>query len=119
MLYTCQTIALCNAEIIVHANAAIIPQNYSLITIFVPDVFILQTLKLPADWKSYPHAHSTQQIGDNFLTENKVLAFKVPSAAVQGEFNYLINPHHKDFSKVKIKNIQPFVFDERLFKKTK
>jgi hypothetical protein len=28
-------------------------------------------------------------IGDKFLKEHKHLVFKVPSAAVQGEFNYL------------------------------
>lgn len=40
---------------------------------------------------------------------------KVHSAAVQGEFNYIINPKHIDFSDVKIKKIEKFTFDDRLF----
>jgi hypothetical protein len=39
---------------------------------------------------------------------------KVPSAA-QGEFNYIINPKHIDFSDVKIKKIEKFTFDDSLF----
>lgn len=40
---------------------------------------------------------------------------KVPSAVVQGDFNYLINPQHPDFKKVKIIKKEKFSFDQRLF----
>ena len=49
--------------------------------------------------------------------ENKYLVLKVPSVVVQGEFNYLINPNHPEISNVKIKTIEKFNFDERLFLK--
>jgi RES domain-containing protein len=42
---------------------------------------------------------------------------KVPSAVVPGEYNFLLNPNHKYFQKVKILNIESFTFDERLFRK--
>jgi len=45
------------------------------------------------------------------------LVLKVPSAVVQEEYNYLVNPNHRDFHKVKIIAVEPFTFDERLFKK--
>ncbi|MBD0321414.1 MAG: RES family NAD+ phosphorylase, partial [Gemmatimonadetes bacterium] len=38
----------------------------------------------------------------------------VPSAIVPEESNYLINPLHPDSSKIKIKEVRPFQFDERL-----
>ncbi|MFZ1678022.1 MAG: RES family NAD+ phosphorylase, partial [Saprospiraceae bacterium] len=69
------------------------------------------------DWSSIPHAHSTQQIGDQFVKANKYLVMKVPSVIVPGEFNYLINPNHKDMKSVKIKSKEPFNFDKRLFQK--
>jgi RES domain-containing protein len=42
---------------------------------------------------------------------------KVPSAVVQGDFNYLINPFHKDYSRIKIVSTERFSFDNRLFLK--
>jgi RES domain-containing protein len=56
-------------------------------------------------------------IGDKFLKDSKFLVLKVPSATVQGEFNYLINPRHKNFDQIKILKIENFNFDERLFKR--
>jgi RES domain-containing protein len=39
----------------------------------------------------------------------------VPSAIVEEEFNYLINPEHINFADIKIISAKPFIFDERLF----
>lgn len=70
---------------------------------------------LPKDWKSFPHPHSKQLLGDKFISEMKHLVMQVPSASVQGEYNYLINPKHKDFKKIKLIKSEQFVFNERLF----
>ena len=71
--------------------------------------------ELPSDWKTFPHPDSIQRIGNKFVSDNIHLVLKVPSVIVQEDYNYLVNPNHIDFHKVKI--IQPFTFDERLFKK--
>lgn len=118
MLYTGETRALCTTEIAVHTPLGNIPLDYVIIAIELPNSLSVKELKaneLPQDWKSIPHSHSTQEIGDSFVTENKYIALKVPSAVVQGEYNYLLNPLHKDFRKIKVKLIEPFDFDERLF----
>ena len=117
MLYTSQSIALCVTEIAVHVPLGILPKDYQLIHIEIPDEDLLEMKRLPKDWQSFPHSNSTQMIGDKFLKEHKHLVFKVPSAAVQGEFNFLINPRHKNFSQIKIVKIEDFNFDERLFRK--
>lgn len=117
MLYTSQSIALCVTEIAVHVPLGILPKDYQLVHIELPKTEILEIKRLPKDWQSFPHANSTQMIGDKFLKEHKFLVMKVPSASVQGEFNYLINPWHKDFNKIKIHKIENFTFDERLFKR--
>ncbi|WP_027382127.1 RES family NAD+ phosphorylase [Epilithonimonas caeni] len=114
-LYTAQSIALCVAEIAVHIPLGILPRDYCLVHIEVPDVDLLETKRLPKDWNNFPHPDSTQKIGDKFLKENKFLIMKVPSAAVQGEFNYIINPRNIVFSEIKIKKIEKFTFDDRLF----
>lgn len=115
MIYTAQSIALCVAEIAVHTPLGNIPKDYELVHLKIPDDSLLELKRLPVDWKTFPHSNSTQEIGDKFLKNNKFLVMKVPSAAVQGEFNYVINPRHKDSSKIKIIKIEKFSFDERIF----
>lgn len=117
LVYTGQTIALCMAEVAVHIPFGIIPVDYELITLEIPDEDICELKKsqLPEDWKSLPPAYSTQGIGDGFVKKGKFMVLKIPSAVVQGEFNYLINPLHPKIKKVKIKKTETFSFDQRLF----
>ena len=117
LVYTGQTIALCMAEVAVHIPLGIIPLDYELVTLEIPDSEILElkTSQLPEDWKSLPVSDSTQGFGDNFVKKGRFLVLKVPSAVVQGEFNYLINPLHPKIKNVKIKKVEPFSFDQRLF----
>ena len=118
ILYTSDSRALCTAEIAVHTPLGNIPFDYEVTLIKIPQKIIIPELEiseLPLDWKSIPHSHSTQEIGDKFIEDQKFLAIKVPSAVVQGEFNYLINPAHSDFKSISIEKTEPFTFDERLF----
>ena len=120
LIYTCESRALCTTEIAVHTQLGIIPSDFELITLSFPGntkICELTVSSLPDDWKSFPHSHSTQIIGDNFVSENKFLILKVPSVVVPGEYNFLINPNHKDIKLVQIVSIEPFDFDERLFVK--
>lgn len=118
MLYTGQNIALCTTEIAVHTPLGIVPKDYHLVEIEFPDSIKIQTINpkdLPSDWKDFPHPHFLQEIGNRFISENKYLVMRVPSAVVQGEFNYLFNPSHKFFSLVTIKKTEPYGFDKRIF----
>lgn len=118
IVYTCDSRALCTAEIAVHSPLGIVPKDYELIILNIPDKIRILEIKeneLPRDWKSFPHSHSTQIIGDNFVKQNKILVAKVPSSIVQGDYNYLLNPSHKDFPLVQIVRIEKFEFDSRLF----
>ncbi len=118
MLYTGESRALCTTEIAVHTPLGILPVDRVLVTYQIPDSIRIEELKpadLPRNWRQFPYASATSQIGDAFIKAGKNLILKVPSAVVPGDFNYLINPLHKDLSKVKIKDIVPFEFDARLF----
>lgn len=117
MLYTSDSRALCVTEIAVHTPLGIVPDNYNLMTIEIPDnsVFLLDFSLLPNNWNSFTYTANVKFIGDHFVTENKHLVLKVPSAVVQGDFNYLINPLHPDFRLIKILKAEAFIFDQRLF----
>ena len=118
-LYTSCSRALCTIEIVVHVPAGIIPKDYEMVSIELPDDAIIKAIEpkdLPGSWNSNPINAHTQRIGDAFLSEKKALVFKVPSVIVKDEWNYIINPQHESFDKVKILNREPFAFDMRLFK---
>lgn len=118
MVYCGASRALCTTEIAVHTPLGNIPTDYKIVSIKIPDggVHALPKQNLPADWKLWPHSLTTQKIGDEFVRLNKYPVLRVPSAVVEGDYNYLINPLHPDFNKVKIVNVQAFGFDPRLFK---
>ncbi len=118
VLYTSGSRALALVEVLVHLTNAFLPLNYQLITIYIPDDSILEfPLKsLPKDWKSIEPNESTKKIAAKWLAENEYLALKVPSVVVEGEHNFLINPLHADFSKIKVLKTEPFSFDDRLIK---
>ncbi len=118
MIYTAESRALCTTEIAVHTPLGNLPSDYELITLSLPDDIRILELKLsdlPKNWRQNQQA--TQKAGREFVHANKYLLMKVPSAVVQGDFNYLINPGHEELSKVRIKSVEPFEFDARLFLK--
>lgn len=124
VLYCAESRALAVTEIIAYTPPGFIPEGYVLNIIEIPAsaaegseyFFALQTAALPEGWKRYPHGRETKALGDALLKERKHLLIRVPSALVQGEFNYLINPLHPRFSAVKVTEVLPFNFNERLFK---
>jgi len=75
----------------------------------------ITTDKLKKDWKD--DLGYTQFMGDEFIKSASHLLLKVPSAVVEKENNFIINPGHADFKKVKIVSIKKFEFDKRLFLK--
>jgi RES domain-containing protein len=120
VVYTSSSRALAVLEVAVHTPLGLIPSDYFMATIELPDVseiFKPGIDELPDKWNSNPLIKATQQIGDIFVKTNKYLAMQVPSATVAGDFNYLINPLHPDFKSVKIIAADFFEFDSRLFKK--
>lgn len=114
MLYTSQFISLSILEILVKVDKFFIPDALSLLAIQIPDESMvsvsISTLK-----KEWPeHIEYTKWIGDEFLKENQSLVLQVPSAIVSQEHNFLINPLHKQFKKVKIEHSELLNLDKRL-----
>ncbi|MBK6785950.1 MAG: RES family NAD+ phosphorylase [Saprospiraceae bacterium] len=120
MIYTAQNRSLAMAEVAVHFTLATLPDDYKMITILIPDHVMILEIKeriLASDWRNFPHPVSTQIIGNTFIEKRKASVLKVPSAITKGDFNFLINPYHEDFKKIKIVEIESFPFDSRIVKK--
>jgi RES domain-containing protein len=116
MVYLASSRALAVLEALVHLPPLLLPDNFCLAEIEVPDknIFILDTKILPQNWAAISPPAELKQIGNQFLKETKHLMMKVPSSVVPEEFNYLLNPFHPDITKAKIRSIHPFNFDDRL-----
>lgn len=78
-------------------------------------VTTLEKKELPENWKSVPAPSLTREIGDRWFDSWKTPALKVPSTIITTEFNFVLNPSHQDFHRVKIGEFQDFKFDKRLF----
>jgi len=118
IIYTSQSRALAVAEVAVHLSIATLPSDYVMIEIDIPNSIEIKTIEhkdLPINWKNHPPSVSTQKIGDAFIDAMEFCILKVPSVVVQDDFNFLINPYHKDFKKITIFEIKDFPFDKRIF----
>lgn len=116
MLYTAANRALAFAEVFVHLKLHRIPSDMMMVTLRLPEDTAVVQVQLEEDIRDCP-LHITQKLGDDFVKNPFQFAMSVPSYVIEGEHNILINPEHPSIEKIIIENIQPFSFDERLFKR--
>jgi RES domain-containing protein len=69
---------------------------------------------LPPQWNAEPPDFQTMQIGDDWVRAGKSVALAVPSVLSMSEMNFLLNPRHADFKKIKISQPVEYRFDSRL-----
>lgn len=110
VVYTCSSIALCALETLVHTRSRKALNGR----------FVLFEVEIPPDLITEPEfsgdlhqRQKTQEIGDQWVKKATHAVLRVPSI-ITGEPNYLLNPIHADFSKIKIGEPQIFNFDSRL-----
>lgn len=113
-VYISEFISLSILEILVRANKFTSPDFYTLLSIQIPEssTVTIELKKLKSEWQN--SIEYTRSIGEEFLRDNQSLVLKVPSAIVTQEHNFLINPLHKDFKKVKVVHSELLELDKRL-----
>lgn len=117
MVYAAESRALALLEVLVHIRLENLPSDYVMVEIEIPGDPKTTSIKvdhLGGKWNVFPHVTSTQLLGDDFVRDKKYAFCKVPSAVVENEFNYLLNPFHPDFKKVKVNSFKAFPVDDRL-----
>ncbi|SRX53994.1 RES family NAD+ phosphorylase [Aequorivita sp. CIP111184] len=119
VIYFSEHLSLCLLEIIVHVDYGKLPLDYSFSEVEIPDASI-KTIRsidfIKPKWSTEQAVNQLQLFGSNWLKKQESLALKVPSAVLQRENNILINPHHKDFKKLKTIEIDKMDFDPRLLR---
>lgn len=117
LLYTSENISLGLLEVLANANTFEELRALMLLEIEISLAAAMQEIKLSQlkkDW--WNDFDYTQWLGAEILKTAKSLLIKCPSALVDREHNYLLNPAHPAFKKIKVKTKKDFRFDERLFK---
>jgi RES domain-containing protein len=69
---------------------------------------------LPSHWNAEPPTFQTMQIGDEWVRAGKSVALAVPSVLSTSEMNFLLNPKHADFKRIKISEPIEYRFDSHL-----
>lgn len=116
IVYCSGNLSLAALEMLVHLESVQILNTYLSICVEFDESLILElsTKNLPTDWREDPIPISTMNVGDAWVDEAKSAVLKVPSVVVPGESNYLLNPLHSDFDKLKVSKAEVFEFDKRL-----
>ena len=116
VVYMAQSVALAVLENLVHMSRQDYPTGYVVVEATIPDhVRILDSMRF-LDAKSSDPAIE-RRAGDEWLVSGESAVLRVPSAVVQADWNYLINPEHLDFAQITSAPPVPMHFDERLFER--
>jgi RES domain-containing protein len=114
VVYASGTKALASLEILVHLQ---IPGGLSFVAIPLHFdealVEVYPVRRLPAGWDAEPPGAVSQRIGDAWLDLARAPVLALPSV-LTGETNFLLDPGHPDFGRIKRGAPEPFAFDPRL-----
>ena len=116
-VYASATKSLAVLEVLVHIEILGRPlPRFVAFTFDVEDRFVdrLPAARLPRHWRAAGGMPATQRIGDEWLGSGHALALAVPSAIVPEESNYLLNPAHPAFGRLRFGRSEPFLLDPRL-----
>ncbi len=117
IIYASESRSLAALEFLVHLDLPTLPRNLKIATLEISGRIKPKEIKksrLPANWRSYPAPSELADIGSRWATSSSSLLLRVPSAVVEHEFNFLINPLHPEMKSASISRIEDFIFDERL-----
>jgi len=116
IVYTSQSASLAALELLVHIDSAALILKYKVIDVEIQQrcVHEIEPSLLPKGWNATPALKETAGFGDDWVAGLVSAVLKVPSAVVESEYNYLINPLHPDFKLLTIGKLVDFVFDTRL-----
>ena len=118
VVYASTSLALAAVETFVHLEPNLRPADLVSIESEIPDAVKtgrLDPRTLPARWHETSD-QSLRRFGDEWIRGGQSAALLVPSAAIRGEWNVLLNPSHPDFARIRFRAPERFSFDVRMFR---
>lgn len=118
VVYGSTSLALAAVEIFVNLEPNLQPDDLVSVEGEIPDHLEIARLSLdvlPKNWHE-TRDESLRRVGDEWIRDARTAALLVPSAAIPGEWNVLLNPVHPEFGKIKFSEPRAFRFDVRMFR---
>lgn len=116
VVYVASSLALAALEILVHIEDGydLLSVRYVAIGVRFDRSLVTTPRKLPRRWREDPPSATSASVGDALVKAGSSAVLRVPSAVVPSESNYLLNPAHRDFTRVRIAKPTQFAFPPRL-----
>ena len=119
-VYAADTLALAALELFVHLGAAHQGMEFAVFRVRIPErpaVKKVTSTNLPPSWRIQPAPKECMDVGSAWLDRATGLVLQVPSAVIPRQSNFLMNPLHPAYDKLKIERIEDFSFDPRMWKR--
>jgi RES domain-containing protein len=118
LAYASEHLSLAMIEYFVHLDRDDPPPDLVVATADVPDDVSRVNVSpgsLAATWRQTPAPVELAAIGDRFARRRRDAILVVPSALTPEESNWLLNPDHPDFARIRIHPPESFAYDSRFF----
>jgi RES domain-containing protein len=118
VVYASTSLSLAAIETFVNLEPNLRPADLVWIEGAIPDAIQTVTVDLkalPARWYETRN-ESLHRCGDEWIRNGRTATLLVPSAAIRGEWNVLLNPAHAEFPRIEFRDPEPFEFDARMFR---
>jgi RES domain-containing protein len=79
----------------------------------------VRSSNLPSTWRATPAPEALADIGMRWIEAGASAVLAVPSAIIPHELNYLLDPRHAHFGRIRVGLPEPFSFDPRLRKRSR
>ena len=118
VVYTSESAALAALELLVHLGRSRSLPDYVVFSCTFSERLVetVDTDTLPPNWRTYPAPTTLARLGNAWLREGRTAVLRVPSAVIDTESNFLVNPDHPHFRRVSISAPEPFALDLRLLR---
>jgi RES domain-containing protein len=117
-VHTSSTLSLAALELFVHTDPDLLPANLVARHADIAeaiDITEVASAELPDDWRQLPPPDALQRIGAEWIKRASTAVLSVPSVIVPSERNFLLNPAHTDFARVRVGPPEPFELDARMW----
>jgi RES domain-containing protein len=121
-VYTSGSLALATLEVFVNLERPEPPDDLVAISADIPETLAISRVpnaELPPEWRRHPPPPELAELGTRWAMAGETPVLAAPSAVIPPELNYLLNPLHPHFKRIRVGRPQAFRFDPRLRRSSK